>query len=56
MELNIDELRREGRPLWMTSFGHESVAEFLGGGGDIYSDWLFSPTAMLGEEQAESDA
>lgn len=39
-EINISELRKTGRPLWMTSFGHESFADMLGGGGDIYGDRL----------------
>jgi hypothetical protein len=38
--INISELRKKGRPLWMTNFGHESYADMLGGGGDIYADRL----------------
>jgi hypothetical protein len=38
--LDIEKLRKEGRPLWMTSFGHESFADMLGGGGDVYADRL----------------
>lgn len=40
MELKIDELRKEGRPLWMTDLGVESMADLVGGGGDIHSDRL----------------
>lgn len=45
MEIDIDVLRKEGRPLWMTEFGHESYAELIGGGGDVnldrlYPEWL----------------
>ena len=38
MELNIEELRKERRPLWMTCFGVESAADLFGGGGDIHTD------------------
>jgi len=38
--INIEQLRKEGRPLWMTDFGHESYADMLGGGGDVWSDRL----------------
>jgi len=40
MEFNIEELRKERRPLWMTSLGLESPADMLGGGGDIHTDRL----------------
>jgi translation elongation factor EF-G len=40
MEINISELRRQKRPLWMTELDEESVADMLGGGGDIHSDRL----------------
>ncbi|NSW85986.1 MAG: hypothetical protein HPY84_06655 [Syntrophobacteraceae bacterium] len=40
MELNISELRKQGRPLWMTGLDVESHADLIGGGGDIYSDRL----------------
>ncbi len=39
-ELNISQLRKQGRPLWMTHFGHESYADMLGGGGDVRFDRL----------------
>ena len=40
MELNIAELRKQRRPLWMTGFGMESFADMLGGGGDLRFDRL----------------
>jgi len=40
LEINISELRKERRPLWMSEFGAESYAELVGGGGDIYADRL----------------
>jgi hypothetical protein len=40
MEYNIEELRKERRPLWMTGLGIESSADLLGGGGDIHTDRL----------------
>lgn len=40
MELKIDDLRKERRPLWMTDLGVESMADLVGGGGDIHSDRL----------------
>jgi hypothetical protein len=36
--MNISELRKSGLPLWMTNFGHESLADLVGGGSDIWSD------------------
>jgi len=41
MEINISELRKKGRPLWMTDFDLESYSDMLGGGGDIWSDRLY---------------
>jgi len=39
MEINISDLRKEGRPLWMSNLDVESFAEIAGGGGgDIYMD------------------
>jgi len=29
-----------GCPLWMTPLGHDSLADVLGGGGDIWNDSL----------------
>ena len=41
MEFKIEELRKEGRPLWMANAGSlEDFSELLGGGGDIYTDRL----------------
>jgi hypothetical protein len=53
-QLNISELRKERRPLWMTNLGHESIADMLGGGGDLWSDRLH-PEWMrgFGEELKE---
>jgi hypothetical protein len=39
-ELNITELRRQKRPLWMSDLGIDNYADILGGGGDIYTDRL----------------
>lgn len=39
-ELNIAELRRKRRPLWMSDLAIEDYSDFLGGGGDIYTDRL----------------
>lgn len=39
-EINITQLRKEGRPLWMTEFGHEADGELLSAGGDIWLDRL----------------
>lgn len=59
MELKIDELRKEGRPLWMTDLGVESVADLIGGGGDIHSDrlaveWGREMGAELHEEELDA--
>lgn len=56
MELRIDELRKERRPLWMTGFGVESFGDILGGGGDIYSDRLSVDSARgFGHEDNEPE-
>lgn len=39
-ELNISELRRRKRPLWMSDLGIDNYADILGGGGDIWTDRL----------------
>ena len=39
-ELNITELRKQKRPLWMSDLGIDNYADILGGGGDIYTDRL----------------
>jgi hypothetical protein len=38
MDINLEELRKERRPLWMTDLSVESYADLLGGGGDIQFD------------------
>ncbi len=40
LKLNITELRRQKRPLWMSDLGIDNYADILGGGGDIYTDRL----------------
>jgi hypothetical protein len=51
MEFNIEELRKERRPLWMTGLGVESIADLLGGGGDIHTDRLAADwDRAVGEE------
>lgn len=40
IELNITELRRQKRPLWLTDFDVENYADMIGGGGDIWTDRL----------------
>jgi len=40
MELNITELRKQRRPLWLSDLDMDDYADFLGGGGDIYTDRL----------------
>jgi hypothetical protein len=39
-KLNITELRKQRRPLWMSDLGIDNYADIVGGGGDIYSDRL----------------
>jgi hypothetical protein len=54
MEFNIEELRKERRPLWMTSLGLESTADMLGGGGDIRTDRLaVNWDRSIGEESED---
>ena len=52
MEFNIEELRKQKRPLWMTNLAVESVAEILvGAGGDIRTDRLsIDSDRMTGKE------
>ena len=52
MEFNVEELRKEKRPLWMTDLGVETMADSLvGGGGDIRTDRLsVDSDRMTGEE------
>lgn len=57
MELNISELRKQRRPLWMTEFGEECAADILGGGGDVYTDRIApDSTRYAGEEMPDIDA
>ncbi|MCE5334783.1 MAG: hypothetical protein LLG06_09335 [Desulfobacteraceae bacterium] len=57
MEYNITELRKQGRPLWMTDFELESTADLLGGGGDIYTDRLPIDTYReIGMEMADEES
>jgi hypothetical protein len=51
MEFNIEELRKQKRPLWMTGFGVESPADLLGGGGDIHTDRLPVDSARSAGEE-----
>lgn len=56
MELSITELRKQRRPLWMSDLDTDDYADFLGGGGDIYTDRL--PPAWerhSGSELAEEE-
>jgi hypothetical protein len=54
MELNIEELRKEKRPLWMTNLGVETMADALvGGGGDIRTDRLSVDSDRLTGEEIE---
>ena len=39
-ELNITELRKQRRPLWMSDLAIEDYSDFVGGGGDIFTDRL----------------
>ncbi|MGO9314689.1 MAG: hypothetical protein ACLQBD_00510 [Syntrophobacteraceae bacterium] len=52
MEFNIEELRKQRRPLWMTNLAVESMAEILvGAGGDIRTDRLsVDSDRMTGKE------
>ena len=40
MELDISDLRKQKRPLWMSELDLEANADMLGGGGDLYTDRL----------------
>lgn len=57
MEINISELRKQRRPLWMTEFDEECAADVLGGGGDVYSDRVSADaTRYAGEETPDIEA
>ncbi len=54
MILDIEKLRSEKRPLWMTNAGIENYADLLGGGGDLVRDRLHGDWALNhGFEEAE---
>jgi hypothetical protein len=54
MEINISELRKQRRPLWMSELDEESSADILGGGGDLFSDRIPAEwTRERGEEIAQ---
>ncbi|MEM5787859.1 MAG: hypothetical protein AAGU11_11120 [Syntrophobacteraceae bacterium] len=56
MELNISELRKQKRPMWMTELDEECSSDILGGGGDIYTDRLSMDSAgYSGEEVLAED-
>jgi hypothetical protein len=56
MKIDISELRRQKRPLWMSEFDEDAGADILGGGGDIYTDRLPLDWGVLsGEESAEDE-
>lgn len=58
MRLNITELRKQGRPLWLSDVDTDDYAEFVGGGGDIYTDrlpptWERHSGLELSEEESQ---
>ena len=55
MEINVSELRKQGRPLWMSNFNHDSYADLLGAGGDIYSDRLHPEWERDGGVEVEAE-
>jgi hypothetical protein len=55
-EIDFGELRKQGRPLWMTPFDHDSYADLLGGGGDVYSDRLHPEWSRDFGKEIEEDA
>jgi hypothetical protein len=38
--IDINKLREERRPLWMSGYDSENFADMLGGGGDVWQDRL----------------
>ncbi|MCE5244515.1 MAG: hypothetical protein ABFD98_11605 [Syntrophobacteraceae bacterium] len=57
VSLNISELKKQKRPLFMTELGIDSYADMLGGGGDVWTDRL--PTEwprVTGHELTEEEA
>ena len=56
MEFNIAELRKQRRPLWMTSLAVESMAEILvGAGGDIRTDRLSVDSDRMTGKEVEKE-
>ncbi len=55
MEINIEKLRNERRPLWMTSAGVENFADVMGGGGDIHRDRYASEWGLNGGFEFEEE-
>ena len=56
MEFNIEELRKQKRPLWMTNLAVESVAEILvGAGGDIRTDRLSIDSDRMSGKEIEKE-
>lgn len=58
MLLNITELRKQRRPLWLSDLDVDDYADFLGGGGDIYTDrlpplWERQSGQELSEEEVQ---
>ena len=57
MEFNIEELRKQKRPLWMTNLAVESMAEILvGAGGDIRTDRLSIDSDRMTGKEIEKNA
>jgi hypothetical protein len=55
MQIDISELRKQRRPLWMSEFDEEATAGILGGGGDLYTDRLPSDWAVINGEEVPED-
>jgi hypothetical protein len=56
MDFNVDQLRKEKRPLWMTNLGVETMADALvGGGGDIRTDRLSVDSDRMTGEEVEKE-
>ena len=55
LEINISELRKQRKPLWMSDFNHDSFADLLGGGGDIYTDRLHPEWGRDGGTEVEEE-
>jgi hypothetical protein len=56
MDFNVEQLRKEKRPLWMTNLGVETMADALvGGGGDIRTDRLSVDSDRMTGEEVEKE-